>query len=449
MRKNEIHRVTITDASAEGFGVGRVAGMAVFVPLTAVGDTADIRIVKVKSNYAFGRLVSLETPSPDRVEPDCPCFAQCGGCAWRHISYAAECAGKERRVADALTRIGGLSVRPAPLLAAASPDRYRNKAQYPVDAQGAFGFYARHSHRVVPCADCRLQPALFAPVAAAVSDWVRRFDVPVYDAATHRGLLRHLYLREAGATGELMVTLVVNGDRLPAVEALLSSLQSAAGERLASVVLNRNTSRTNVILGDACRTLYGKDFITDVLCGVRVRLSPLSFYQVNRPMAEVLYRKAAEYAEPAGKRLLDLYCGTGTVGLSMAHDAAGLTGVEIVPVAVADAVRNAADNGIANARFLCADAAEAAARLARAGQKPDVVLLDPPRKGCDEALLETVAHDFAPERIVYISCDPATLARDAARLQALGYPLREVTPVDLFPRTAHVECVALFTREIS
>lgn len=446
MTKNETLTLRITGATAEGFGVGHAEGLAVFVPLTAEGDLALVRVVKVKKQYAYGKLLELLQSAPDRQAADCDCFSQCGGCAWRHISYEAECRLKRRRVADALGRIGGFSLEPEPILGAVRTERYRNKAQYPVSAGGQFGFYALHSHRVVPCGDCRLQPAVFSKIVAAVSAWMRTYSIPPYDAACHAGVLRHLYIRSAEATGEVMVVLVCNAEALPESGPLIAALRQAAGEGLKSVVLNVNRARTNVILGREVRVLYGQGFITDILCGLSIRLSPLSFYQVNREMAERLYCKAAEYAEPTGRQVLDLYCGAGTIGLSMAREAAFVTGVEIVAEAVADARRNAAENGIENARFLCADAAEAAKQLAGEGYRADVVLLDPPRKGCEGAVLRIVAESFAPARIVYVSCDPATLSRDAARLEGFGYRLCEVTPVDLFPRTSHVECVALLQR---
>ncbi len=447
MTKNEIFEVRITGSTAEGYGVGHVDGFAVFVPLTAEGDFARVRIVKVKKQYAYGKLIELIEAAPDRCAPDCDCFSQCGGCAWRHISYEAECGVKYRRVADALGRIGGFSLKPMPIIGAEKTERYRNKAQYPVDQNGRFGFYAVHSHRVIPCGDCRLQPQIFSRIVAAVETWMRTYQIAPYDAVSHKGILRHLYIREGGATRELMVTLVCNAPTLTHAQPLIEVLKREVGNALKSIVLNVNRAKTNVILGETCKVLYGMDYITDILCGVRVRLSPLSFYQVNRDMAERLYQLAAQYACPAGRQVLDLYCGTGTIGLSMAKEAAFVTGVELIPAAVEDARQNAADNGIQNARFLCADAAEAAKQLALEGYRADVVLLDPPRKGCDEAVLQIVAGDFCPQRIVYVSCAPATLARDAARLRTLGYLLDEVTPVDLFPRTAHVECVALFIKE--
>ncbi len=430
--------------SAEGSGIARIDNMVVFVPLTAIGDDLDIRIVKVKSRYSYGIVEKINNSSPDRISPDCPAFSRCGGCVYRHISYESECDIKLKRVEDAVNRIGGISLSANSIIAAKSPERYRNKAQYPVAVDGSLGFYANHSHRIIPCEDCLLQPEEFSKATAAFKNWILSSGVSVYDEGSNRGLVRHFYIRRGANSGEIMVVVVVNGRKIPNSEELISLLRDALGDDLKSVQLNVNTADTNVILGEENILIFGESHITDTICGVKIRLSPLSFYQVNTPMAEMLYKKAAEYAEAEGKEILDLYCGAGAIGLSMADKAKSIIGVEIIEQAVEDARFNAKANKIENAEFICADAAKAAIMLAQRKIKPEVVILDPPRKGCDEALLHTVAEDFAPERIVYISCDPSTLARDAAILARLGYSLVEYTPVDLFPRTAHIETVALF-----
>ena len=456
LQKNQRIPLDITGVTAEGNGVGRYheqpdeAGMAVFVPYTALGDSLLCHIVKTQKSHAFGRVAELIKPSPDRLpgEPDCPAFGRCGGCAWRHVSYEAELRYKWQQVADALQRIGGLSLEPRPIVGCDTPDRYRNKAQYPI-AQGEHrllaGFYAPRSHRVVEQRDCLLQPAVFRDLLEAVLRWAKKAGVPAYEEATGRGLLRHVYIRQAEATGEMMVCLVCTSGKLPAPRELVNALR-AVSDAVVTVVVNINRKETNVILGEENFSLWGPGFITDELCGLRFRLSPHSFYQVNRRQAERLYGLAARAAGLTGKEtLLDLYCGTGTIGLSMAAQAGQVIGVEVVAQAVEDARRNAQDNGIPNARFLCADAAQAAADLEREGVRPDVVVVDPPRKGCDEALLRTVAQ-MGPQRIVYVSCDPATLARDARRLEPLGYGTQYAVPVDMFPRTAHVECVVLMSK---
>ena len=449
-RKNEVHTLSITGYTAEGRGVGRLLGAAVFVPGAALGDTLNVRILKTEKTYAYGKIEGIRTPSPDRIAPDCPQFGKCGGCAFRHLRYEAECRAKEQRVRDALERIGGCDPDLVqPIHPAASPDRYRNKAQFPLglDENGRLsaGFFAPHSHRIVPCEDCLLQPEVFRSAVRAVKRWHRETGESVYDEGTGKGRLRHLYLRAAMGDGGVMVCLVINGSGVQN-EARLAELLREAVPGLQSVVLNTNTKRTNVILGPSSRTVWGEDHLTDTLCGLRFSISPHSFYQVNRDGAERLYEKAAEYAALSGNEtLFDLYCGTGTIGLSMAHKAGRVIGVEVVEQAVADARENAKRNGIENAEFFCADAPKAAARLKAQGVRPDVVVLDPPRKGCGEALVHTVA-ELAPRRVVYVSCDPATLARDLKTFSACGYTLREATPFDLFPRTAHVECAAWLSR---
>lgn len=448
--KNDILPLEITGYTADGSGVGHADGVAIFVPGAAVGDKLLVRILKTAKTYAYGKIESIASPAPDRITPDCPQFSKCGGCVFRHITYAAECRAKEQRVRDAIQRIAGLS--PAlvgPIVPAPFPDRYRNKAQFPLgqDSEGRLvaGFYAPHSHRIVPCRNCLLQPTSFAAAIEAVRTWHGETGESVYDERTGRGRLRHLYLRAAMAEGGVMVCLVVNGRRVRREDRLVELLRAKVPD-LRGVVLNTNCDRTNVILGSRCRTLWGEGSLIDRLCGLRFSISPHSFYQVNRDQAERLYAKAAQYADLTGREtLLDLYCGTGTIGLSMAEKAGRVIGVEAVSQAVDDARSNARRNGIANAAFRCSDAAQAAASFQAEGLHPDVVVLDPPRKGCGEVLVQTVAR-MAPARVVYVSCDPATLARDLKWFVGCGYELRAATPFDLFPRTAHVETVALLSK---
>ena len=451
LKKNDLIELPITGMTAEGMGVGHFDGMAVFVPLTAPGDLAQVKIVKVLKNLAYGRLEKLLSPSPDRIEPDCPVFAQCGGCCYRHISYEAELQIKWNKVRDALTRIGGLADLPLrPILGAARRDGYRNKGLLPLgekaDGSLAMGFYAVNSHRIIDCESCRLQPEEFTKAMNAFRAWQKQYGDPIYNEETHMGKMRRLYLRKGEKTGEIMACVVVNGNGLHHEQELVAALRAAV-PGLAGVVINSNRDKTNVALGKRCRTVWGADTIRDELCGLTFRLSPLSFYQVNRTQAERLYEKAAEYADLTGQEMvLDLYCGAGTIGLSMAGKAKKIIGVEIVPEAIENARQNAADNQIENAEFLCGDAAQAAEELSRRGERPDVVILDPPRKGCAPELIETVAN-FRPQRIVYVSCDPATLARDLKRFAELGYPPIEATPVDMFPATSHVECVVKMERK--
>ncbi|MBO5929186.1 MAG: 23S rRNA (uracil(1939)-C(5))-methyltransferase RlmD, partial [Clostridia bacterium] len=455
LTKNQTITLTITAMSAEGSGIGRypeeAGGMAVFVPFTAVGDTLRCRIVKVQKQLAYGICEELLVPSPHRTDCATPCsaFGKCGGCVYRHVNYEAELQYKWQRVADALQRIGGLLIEPRPIVGCDTPDRYRNKAQYPVEAveNGVkIGFYAARSHRLVEQTDCLLQPVVFSTVLEVVKEWVQKANVPLYDETTHTGLLRHIYIRQGEKTGELMVCLVATSGKIPQSDDLVSALRDAV-PHLTSVMVNINRKDTNVVLGDTGFALYGKPYIQDVLCGLTFRLSPLSFYQVNHTQAQRLYTLAAEKAALTGNEvLLDMYCGTGTIGLTMARSAKELIGVEVVPQAVEDARLNAENNDIHNARFIAADAAKAAKLLETEGIKPDVVVLDPPRKGCDEELIHTVCR-MAPSRVVYVSCDPATLARDIRRFSENGYTAEEVTPVDMFPRTAHIETVALLIKE--
>lgn len=446
MQKNSDIILDITDITHEGNGVGKYEGMAVFVPGTAVGDKVKVHIVKVKKNYCFGKIVEILEESQDRISVDCTVFSKCGGCVYRHVDYKAESLIKQRRVEEVMHRIGGIDVNARPIIIGES-ERYRNKAQYPVSQDGSVGFYAVHSHRIIPCDDCFLQPKEFKDIAEIFSSFIKKYSLSVYNEETGKGLIRHLYLRKATATGEIMVAFVLNGSTLPNANLLIASLLELLGNSLRTVVININKEKTNVILGRENRVLYGDGYITDILCGNKIRINPLSFYQVNRDMAEALYNKVYEYVEPENKTVLDLYCGAGTIGLSFAKKAKSVIGVEIIEQAIEDANFNAKINGIQNARFICADAASAAKQLKDEGIQPDAIVLDPPRKGCQEDLLCTIANGFSPERIVYVSCDCATLARDCKILEQMGYKTVEYTPVDMFPRTSHVETVALLSRK--
>ena len=449
MKKNDRVLVQITGLTGAGSGVGRVNGMAIFVAGAAVGDELIAHIIKVKKSYAVGIIHKLVTPSKNRKPVDCPVFGRCGGCTFRHLTYQAESAAKQQAVQDVMQRIGGVQKPPEPIIVAQNTVHYRNKAQYPA-ANGkngvCFGFYAGHTHRVIPQSSCCLQPKIFGAALNAVKQWANSFGIKAYQEQTGSGLLRHVLLRFAEATGQLMVVPVINGTNLPFAEQLVQQLQGAVGSALQTVCYNINTEKTNVVLGPQCCTVYGSGFITDEICGVQVRISPQSFYQVNRAMATVLYQKAAGFITPADRTILDLFCGTGTVGLSVLRCTGDLTkaliGVEIVPSAVQDAEENARKAGV-NARFICGDAGKAAEQLLLEGVCADVVVVDPPRKGCEPALLQTIAGGFTPKKIIYISCDPATLARDVKQLQELNYRLESYTPVDLFPGTAHVETVCL------
>lgn len=450
LKKNEIYEAEITGMTSEGSGVARIEGMAVFVPLTAVGDRLRVRIVKVLKHYAFGIIDTLLEPSKDRKETDCPVFRQCGGCVFRHIRYEAQLRYKEQAVQDAFTRIGGLSPEFEPILGAAEQDGYRNKAQYPIakqDGKLVCGFYAKHSHRVIPQLDCALQPAVFSEILQFLLPLLDEAEVSAYDEQQGTGLLRHIYLRRGYHSEEIMLCFVVRksirrklGRVIPAV--------TARFPQIVSITENINPERTNVILGSRTETLHGAPVLKDTMCGNSITISPESFYQVNTAQAEQLYAIAKEYAQLTGREvLLDLYCGAGTIGLSMADSAASVIGAEIVPEAVENAAENARRSGIDNAQFFCGDAGNVAQQLHRDGIRPDVIVLDPPRKGCDTATLDAVTA-MQPERIVMISCNPATAARDAAILTEKGYRLEKVRPVDLFPHTAHCEVVASFSKNL-
>ena len=448
LQKNQILTLRIERLSSDGSGVAHSAdGEAVFVPGTAPGDEARVRIVKDCGRYAFGILDELLTPSPDRIPVDCPVAGPCGGCSLRHLDYAAELRAKQESVLDAFRRIGGLEVPVLDILPSPEVDRYRNKVQFPVgvDKNDApcIGFYAGRTHRIVPCPDCKLQPGVLNEIGNALCAFFAQQGIRPYDEQSGKGLVRHIFLRRGAHSGQIMVCLVCTRAKLPHAEQLCTALREQF-PAISTILLNVNAKNTNVILGSENHILYGPGYIEDALCGVPVRLGPLSFYQVNTLAAERLYGVAAQYAQlTPDDTLLDLYCGMGTIGLSMADQCRGLIGVEIVPEAIESAKANAARMGeavAAKSRFFCADAGQAATQLAAEGLHPDIVMLDPPRKGCDEATLSAVVR-MAPRRVVYVSCNPATAARDAAWLEMNGYHAEKVQPVDLFPRTKHVECV--------
>ncbi len=446
LKKNDTVELEITSLTSEGSGVGRYDGMAVFVPFTAVGDRIRCRILKVKSSYAYAKTEEILTPSEERVPQDCPVYGKCGGCSLRHISYDSQLKYKEKAVYDAFTRIGKLHPEFLPIIKNNSPDRYRNKLQMPVgvqDGRTAFGFYAFHSHRIIPCGDCLLQPEVFSVILKRLSALCDEYGVSTYDEATGKGALRHVYLRKGHYSGEISLCMVSARRHRSFADIAASIAEEFTA--VTSVVLNLNPDDTNVILGEREEVLYGQPCITDTMCGKTVYIAPKAFYQVNTPVAEEIYRQAAEFAEPDGKTVLDLYCGAGTIGLSMADRAKKLIGVEIVPDAVENARRNAAANNIFNAEFICADAAKAAKELNARKLRPDVIIIDPPRKGCGQAAAEEIAL-FGAERIVMISCNPATAARDCACFEQLGYRTEKVRAADMFSNTGHVECVVLMSR---
>lgn len=448
LSKNDKIELTIDALTSEGSGVGRYNGLAVFVRGTVPGDKIIAHIIKRSKHYAVGIINKILSPSPQRTESDCPYSQKCGGCSFRHMTYEEELRYKKSRVQDALSRIGHLDIKVEEIIGAQKLNHYRNKAQYPVEISDGVlsaGFYAYKSHRIIPCHNCQLQPAEFEKGLGAFSEWIKKENITSYDEQTGRGLLRHIYFRKGFATGEIMACAVINGDSVPNAQLLISLLRKNV-DGLKSIALNLNKEKTNVILGKQTRIIWGEQHIQDRLLGKTFLISPNSFYQVNHDQCEKLYETAKAFAGLTGEEtLLDLYCGVGTIGLTMADSAKQLVGIEIIPQAIENAKENAKINGIENAQFLCADAPKGAEILKQQRINPDVIILDPPRKGCDRALLDTIT-ELSPDRIVYVSCDSATLARDLEILNSKGFTVNKVTAVDMFPRTPHVETVALLKR---
>ncbi len=443
LEKNKIYRARIEGYTSEGLGVARIDGQAVFVHRALRGEDCDVLLLKVLKNAAFGKVVKVHEPSPHRVEPDCPYYGKCGGCDFRHMDREEELYAKKTRVQNALRRIGGSDVQVEEILAGKRL-HYRNKSQFPIAADGTVGFYKARSHQVIPVENCLLQKVDTNNVQLKFDRYIRLYNVSCYDERTRQGLLRHLYVRSNGA-GESLVCIFANGRELPH-EAELVALLRETSPRIVGVVLGVNTQPTGAILGKEYRILWGTDVLTDELCGLTFRLSVPSFYQVNREMAEVLYAKAVEFAALTGtETVLDLYCGAGTITQVMARHAGRVIGAEIVPEAIEDAKANAERNGVENVEFFCGDASAVAADFAAKGLRPDVICVDPPRKGLAPEVVRAAAQ-MAPRRIVYVSCDPATLARDVKLFAAEGYGAVRAAAVDMFPGTANVESVVALER---
>ena len=446
LEKGSIYTAVIDGYSSEGLGIARVNGAVVFVPHAVRGEEIDLRITKVMKTSCAGEIVKIHNPSPERMEPECPYAGKCGGCAYRHLTYPEELWAKRQRVQDALTRIGGLDLTVEEILGAKNPEHYRNKSQYPVGADGSIGFFQARTHKVVPIRRCLIQTEAADRTAQAVGEWMRRYKISAYDETTGKGLVRHVCVR-VNRKGESLCCVVVNGNKVPR-EPELAAYVTAAVSHTVGVLLNSNTRRGNVILGDKYRTLFGRNYLMDTLCGLEFKLSMPSFYQVNRDQAEVLYGKALEFAGLTGNEtVLDLYCGIGTITLCLAKAAKRVIGAEIVPPAIRDAKENALRNHIENAEFFCGDAADIAAKLESDGLRPDVVTVDPPRKGLAPEVIASVAA-MGPEKVVYVSCDPATLGRDVKIFREFGYEAKRAAAVDMFPGTAHVETVVLLSRGI-
>ena len=444
--RNEELALAIDNLGSEGQGIGRHEGFAVFVPFALPGERVRARVIKPGKSFAVAKLTEILEKSPERAEPPCPAFGRCGGCTLMHLSYAAQLEYKRHEVENALRRIGGFADVPVkPAIGMDEPLRYRNKASFPFgteDGTARFGFFAPRSHRLVALDSCPIQQGALVDCAKAVRKWANACEIPVYDETTGKGALRHIVARSDKA-GEVMAVVVTNGP-LPHKGELIAALREGV-PGIASILHNRNDKNTNAIFGGRFETLWGKDQLEETICGLRFDVSAASFLQINPEQTEKLYREVEALLPEGLGNVADVFCGAGTITLLAAKKAKRAVGIECVPEAVADAARNAEKNGVANARFICGDAAAELPRLVSSGFSPDAVILDPPRKGCDPAVLDAVVASGAP-RVVYVSCDPATLARDCKRLREGGYELRSVQPVDMFPQTAHVECLVLMSR---
>ena len=448
LEKNKQYPATVTDYTAEGQGVAHVEGCAVFIPNAIAGEKYTVRIEKAGKTWAAGKIVEILEKSPHRVNRECPVAKLCGGCDFWHMDYAEEVRLKAERVKNALNRIGGESLQTVPILSAPTCHGYRNKAQYPVASQKGrvyAGFFKAGTHSVVENEKCLILPTECDRVRKIVIDYVNHYRISAYDETTQKGLLRHIYVRRGAVSGQVLVCLVLNGRKLPHPEDLIGRLKAVEG--FTSLVLSVNTKAGNTVLGDESITLYGPGYIEDTLCGLEFRLSPRSFYQINHHQAQRLYEAAIAQGEITKEDLvLDLYCGVGTITLCMARAARKVIGVEVVEQAVTDAKENARRNQIENAEFFCGDAGKAALELEQQGIRPDVVVVDPPRKGLNGDTIEALS-GMSPRRIVYVSCDPATLARDVALLKERGYVLKNAQAADLFPRCSHVESIVCLTRK--
>lgn len=444
VNKNEDYKIIINGMNHEGQGVGRVENFTVFVDGAIEGEEVLVKIIKVNKNYAIGKLLEILKPSDRRVEPFCPSYKRCGGCGIQHISYEGGLKFKTDLVKDALKRIGKLEgVLIHDTIGMENPYYYRNKSQYPVgsvNGQLKAGFYAKRSHDIIESSECNIQMDVSNKVKEIVKDFLIENKIAPYDEKSGKGLIRHIMTRVGFVTGEVMVVLVLNGKSIPAKDGLIEKLTNEI-PNIKGIVLNENTSKSNVILGDRNKVIYGESTVTDYIGDFKFNISPNSFFQVNPIQTEVLYQKALEYAQLTGKEVVfDLYCGIGTISLFLSKKAGKVYGVEVVEAAVEDARRNAEINGVQNVEFITGEAEKVIPHFYERGIRADVVVVDPPRKGCDEMLLDTLVK-MEPKRIVYVSCNPSTLARDLNYLEEKGFVVKEVQPVDMFPHTTHVEVV--------
>lgn len=449
MKKNDIVEILIDGITHDGNGVGRFEGQAVFVPETMIGDKILCHILKVNKNIAYGKVHKILEKSYDRIDCDCDIFTKCGSCCYRHISYESELKIKKQKIYDAMRKIAKIDMEPMDTLPSKKIDFYRNKSQFPVsedkNGKAVFGYYAKRSHNIIPCLTCKLIPEIFINIASFVVDFWNKNNLKAYNEKTLKGLLRNIYLRYGENTEEICLTLVLTKEKFPFNDKFVKEITHKF-ESIKTIVININKENTNVILGKKNKILYGKGYIEDILCDNRFEISPMSFYQVNSKQTENLYNIALNFADlDKNKKCVDLYCGIGTITLAAAKKVKEVIGIEIVPEAIANAKENAKLNNIDNAKFICADAKEGANKLLQMEFNPDVIIVDPPRKGMDNDTVDAIIK-LSPKRLVYISCDIATAARDVAILRENGYNLVTYQGVDMFPRTYHVETVVLMSK---
>ncbi|MBR4721157.1 MAG: 23S rRNA (uracil(1939)-C(5))-methyltransferase RlmD [Clostridia bacterium] len=442
VKKNDIITVTVSAVSSDGSGIAKFSGYTIFIPQTLPEDVAEVLVVKVKSSYGYGKLLKIISPSPYRIGSPCPHFEKCGGCQLMMADYDYQLEIKKGFVKDALSRLGGINAN-VDIIGSDTPFRYRNKMVFPFGKDGVWGFYRERSHDIIPLSDCLLGDELSKDILNAVAKYMKDFGILAYDEEAHSGVIRRVFIRNTDT--EFLVVISANSDSLPHSDELIKALRLVS-DKISGIVLNVNKKRTNLVLGDKSIVLWGKNYLSATLLGLKYEISPESFFQVNSKQTEKLYSLALDFADIQNTdTVLDIYCGIGTITLSAAKTAKKVIGIEIVEKAIENAKENAKRNGIFNADFYCGEAETLVPKLINDGISPDIVILDPPRKGSDEATLSAIA-EAMPKRIVYVSCNPATLARDAKFLHGFGYEIKKATAVDMFPHTAHIECAALFSR---
>lgn len=450
MKKNEIIEIKIDDVSIEGRGVGKYDGAVVFVPCAAVGDELKAKVLKVKKNYAFAKIEKILVPASKRITPDCIAYPKCGGCVFRHISYKEELRIKEKYVKDCINRITGLkNINIKEIIGSKKTDAYRNKIQIPIrkekNGEIKTGFYRAYSHDIVKTDKCKLHSELFEKIIQEIKIWMAEYNIEPYDENDCSGIIRHIYLRQAEKTGEILVCLVINSEDLKFGDKFVSRLTNKY-KSIIGIILNINKSDTNVILGDVEKTIYGRNYINDTMCGVKLNISAKAFYQINHQQTEILYETIRNVLKLTGnEKILELYCGIGSIGLFLAKFVSHVVGVEIVEAAVENAKLNCKINGLKNVKFICGDSEKKFSEALDILKKIDVIIIDPPRKGCQKELIYKI-FDAKPDKVVYVSCNPATLARDLKEFIEHGFIIETINPIDMFPRSGHVETVCLMSR---